>query len=207
MSLLRSGHGSGAGRPHVEVPPVDELPVGMPAPASALASDATALGQAPRDATGRLLPGIGASELARRAAQARWAKARAEQANVNALAALGLRMQPSEVMLPFLEDANQFSEHERARIAAEVGGGVCGAGPSTMIQSAALALAGSRYLYSLSDPAQLALAAKLANESRQHLLAAHTLAALEAKARADQPGENDIDRLRRRMAQGGEGAA
>jgi hypothetical protein len=44
---LRTGHGNGKGTPRVEVLPVDELPVGIQAPASPVP---------PRDAAGRLLP-------------------------------------------------------------------------------------------------------------------------------------------------------
>jgi hypothetical protein len=168
-------------------------------PARASADSEPLPGRTPR-AFGPLPKGSSeAAQLARYAAQERWKKVREEQAHVKALDALGLRKVPRQEFLIYLDDANEFAEHERARIAAEVGGGQCGAGPSTMVQSAALALAGSRFLYASGDPGQLALAAKLANESRQHLLAAHTLAALEAKARAESGGDDDITRLKREM--------
>lgn len=196
MSLLHPGHGKGAGRPHIEVPAVHELPAGMPAHAPAEAglvpgSTSRAFGPLPKGSPD-------AAQLARHAAAERWRKVRAEQAQVRALDSLGLHGMPPEAMHPYLLDADQFAEHERARIAAEVGGGQCGAGPTTMIQSAALALAGSRYLYASGSPTNLALAARLATESRQHLLAAHTLAALEAKARADSstdPFQAALDRI------------
>jgi hypothetical protein len=103
-------------------------------------------------------------------------------------------------MTVYLQEADDLYESERARIAAEVGGGQCGPGPATMLASGCLALAGSRYLYSTCDASQLALAAKLATESRQHFLAAHTWAALQAEARAKAQGVDPLAALKQRMA-------
>ena len=58
---LRSGHGKGAGRPHVEVTPADEAPVGVPGPARPVAA---------RDASGRFVPGTGTTALARAGGEA-----------------------------------------------------------------------------------------------------------------------------------------
>jgi hypothetical protein len=55
-----------------------------------------------------------------------------------------------------------------------------------VVASAALQLAASRYLFDLAgqgNPDLFAVASKLANDSRQNLLAAHELCAREAKAR------------------------
>ena len=84
---------------------------------------------------------------------------------------------------PYLIQAEAFAKHECERLAVTVGGGVCGSAPASLIQTAALQLASSRYLYSLGDPAQFKLASTLGNDSRQNLLAAHELCAREAVAR------------------------
>ncbi len=79
----------------------------------------------------------------------------------------------------------------RTELARSVGGGVCGPGPSSVVASASLALAWSRYL---SDEAagtgdlELAMrSARRGETSRQHLLAAHELCAREAQARPAGP--------------------
>jgi TPR repeat protein len=128
-----------------------------------------------------------AAELGRRGGLAKQAKAQ----RVRVLDALGLRAYPSEAMAHYLDDADQFAKHETERLAQTVGGGHCGAGPASMVQSAALALAASRYLYGTGEPKDLTTAARLADSSKQQLLTAFELCAREAQARADQPGGPD----------------
>lgn len=175
---LRNGHGNGAGQPRIEVPPADELPQGVPAPMPVPMPAAT------RGEHGRLVPGAGTSEQARRASQARWAK---QRSTVRALDRLGLRGIAPEAIQPYLADAEEFAQHEIDRLARSVGGGECGAGPASMVQSSALQTAASRYLYALgfaeNDADKLGAASRLADSARQNLLAAHALAAKEAKAR------------------------
>jgi hypothetical protein len=79
-----------------------------------------------------------------------------------------------------LAEATNFTRSERRRLGTLVGGGWCGPAPSSMIASAALALAASRYAYEHGD---FALGSRLGVDSRQHLLAAHELCAREAEAR------------------------
>jgi len=78
---------------------------------------------------------------------------------------------------------------------------VVGPAPASIISTAAMQLGASRWAYDrgaeTGDASLLAQASRLANDSRQNLLAAHELAAREAKAR---PGENSIERLNRRLA-------
>jgi hypothetical protein len=194
-TLLKPGHGRGKARPHIEMPSVAELPRGLPAPAP-VAVQVPSKGE-PRP-FGPLPKGSPeAAALSRYGAAKRWEKAKAEAQRVTALDAMGLRLPPSAAMTPFLNEADQLYEHERARIAAECGGGQCGPGPATMLASGCLAYAASRYLYSTCDPSQLALAAKLATESRQHFLAAHTLASLQAESRAKAgSGQHDPELLK-----------
>jgi hypothetical protein len=88
---------------------------------------------------------------------------------------------------PYKAAAVSFRRAQCVSLAASVGGGFCGPAPSSMVASAALQLAWSRYF---SDQAadggdsELALtASRLADASRQNLLAAHELCAREAMAR------------------------
>lgn len=78
------------------------------------------------------------------------------------------------------DDADRFRRTECARLARLVGNGTCGAAPSSMVASAALQLAASRYAFAKGE---FALASRLAVDSRQSLLAAHELTAREAAAR------------------------
>lgn len=179
MNLLHPGHGNGAGLPHIELPKLAELPVGMPAPAEP--SEPAPTYAKPERFTPMQAGTERTRELARKGAAARWAKAR----KVKALDLMGLRHAPKGELAAYLNYADELAEHEVQRLAECVGGGTCGAAPASMIQSGALALAASRFLFATSDgnAAKLATAAKLAESSRQHFLAAHTLCALEAKAR------------------------
>ena len=81
------------------------------------------------------------------------------------------------------------AEHAR-ELASTVGGGHLSPGVSSVIASAALSLAASRFLYDRAtkccDPKLFGQAARLADQSKQALLTAHELAAREARARREQ---------------------
>ena len=139
-----------------------------PAPAVARTSD------------GRVADPRSASELGRLGAAATNARRR----QLRALESLGLRGAPTEALVPYLPDAEAFAASEVERLAREVGGGVCAGAACSFVQSAALQLAGSRCAFSSGD---LALGSRLADASRQNLLAAHELCAREAMAR-NRPG-------------------
>jgi hypothetical protein len=87
---------------------------------------------------------------------------------------------------PYRSAAEEFVKHHLACLAQQAGGEL-GPGPSTMVASAALQLAASRWAFDRgaeqSDPALIKLGSALANDSRQNLLAAFELAVREAKAR------------------------
>jgi hypothetical protein len=175
---LRSGHGNGAGVPRVEVLPADELPDGVP-------GEARSESRSDRGDAGRFAPGNG---LARKGGYARAGKTRLADR-------LGLRNLPDgSAFAPYKASAFSFRRAHCAALAASVGGGHCGPGPSSFVASAALQLAWSRYFSDLAAEtgnAELALqASKLANDSRQNLLAAHELCAKEAIARRDAKPEN-----------------
>ena len=171
----RRAHGNGADAlARVETAPADELPAGLPAPARRAAN---------RDPSGRFVSGPGTARAASEAA-----KAKAEQVQLARL-------------LGFVEpdDGHRFVRYHRLAVdwrtdqaeavALTIGGGELSPGVSSIIASAALALAGSRYLYDEAaesgDPKLFAQAARLADQSRQSLLTAHELAAREAVARAE----------------------
>ena len=104
--------------------------------------------------------------------------------------------------IPYRRAANDFRRTHCASLARSVGGGECGPGPSSIVASAALQLAASRRLFDLAaaggDPQLFVQASRLADASRQNLLAAHELCAREAATR---PRENPMERLRREIAE------
>lgn len=169
---LRTGHGSMRGQPVIEVAPVDELPVGLPAPSRPAPN---------RDGSGRFQPGAGTSEIARQGG-----KALAESRQLAQL--LGLWEPPADhPFAPYQRLCREFRDAHMAQLAASVGGGVIGAGVASIISTAAQQMAASRWAYDegakLSDAKLLLESSRLGDASRQNLLAAHELAAREAKAR------------------------
>lgn len=179
---LRTGHGAGAGSPRVETLPVDELPMGMPGPA---------LNEQPgeRTAAGRFAPGS-------RSVQVAGGRARAGATRL--ARRLTIAEGSSDVLFkPYRKAAAAFRRAQIAHLARTVGGGYVGPGPASMVASAALQLALSRFITDRAEQVQasdLALASRLANESRQNLAMAHELVAKEAKAR---PQESGLAKLRR----------
>jgi len=171
---LRTGHGTGGGVPRVEVLPADELPAGVPD---------VARQESPTDRRegGKFAPG---NSLARLGGRARKGKTRLAER-------MGLaRLPEGSAFKPYKAAAVSFRRAQCAELARSVGGGMCGPGPSSMIATAAMQLAWSRFLSDKageSGDADTALkASKLANDSRQNLLAAHELCAKEARARMGQ---------------------
>jgi hypothetical protein len=168
---LRKGHGTGAGKPRIEVLPTDEVPAGVPA-------NARTVSPSDRRERGLFAPG---NALARAGGKARAGKTRLADR-------LGLHPLPEgSTFAPYKSGAVSFRRAQCAALAASVGGGYCGPAPSSCVASAALQLAWSRWF---SDRAaetgngEFALqGSKLANDSRQNLLAAHELCAREAEAR------------------------
>lgn len=166
---LRAGHGAGAGVPRIEVRPVDELPAGVPDP-KRLRPPAVE-----RDELGRLADSASAAELGALGGRTRAGKAR-----------LAVRLSLGETFAdprfePFAKAARAFRRMQVAHLARDVGGGYCGPAPSSLVASAALELAGSRFAFEVLG--DLALGSRLAGASRQNLLAAHELCAREAQSR------------------------
>jgi hypothetical protein len=173
----RAGHGTGAGTPRIEVLPTDELPVGVQAPLQAEA-------RGERTPDGRWTPGA-------RTAQVQGGRAKRGKSRL--AARLGLATLPEgDAFAPYRRAAATFRRVQCSELARTVGGGVCGPGPSSVVASAALALAWSRYFSdqaaATGDPELAMRSARLGETSRQHLLAAHELCAREAAARPKHGG-------------------
>lgn len=95
---------------------------------------------------------------------------------------------------PYLAQAKAFAKQHVGSLARSVGGGQCGAGPASVVTTAALQLAASRFCFdqaSLSGDADLFLkASKLGDASRNNLLSASDLCAAEAEARGERTASN-----------------
>jgi hypothetical protein len=180
---LRTGHGNGAGVPRVEVLPADELPAGVQGTEQAPStderkSDGTWSKGARTDQSKGGRSRAGATRLARR---------------------MGLAtLEADPAFAPYRRAAADFRRAHVVGLARSVGGGTCGPAPASIIASAAWQLAASRFLFDTAhgDVEKLTAASKLANDSRQNLLAAHELCAREAQAR---PRDAMAD-LERRLA-------
>lgn len=92
---------------------------------------------------------------------------------------------------PYARLAREWRDGHMAQLAATVGGGEVGPGPASIVSTAALQLGASRWLAdegARKNSAKMLLdASKLADSSRQNLLAAHELCAREAHARPRDP--------------------
>lgn len=176
---LRSGHGNGVGVPRIEVLPPDETLRGI-------AAHVPVPEPGERRPDGTFTPGS-------RTAQIQGGKARAGKTR------LARRLQLGEVFAdarfePYARAARAFRREQCRQLAMAVGGGTCGVAPSSIVASAALQLAGSRFAFEVLG--DMVLGSRLANDSRQNLLAAHELCAREATARHENEGD-DLSRQRR----------
>lgn len=162
---IRTGHGNGAGSPRVEVLPVDELPAGVPA--DARHESPTDRGERGKFAEGNALAAAGG-------------RARAGHSRLARKLRLGETFADPRFE-PYAAAARGFRKAHVTALARAVGGGHCGPAPASIIASAALQLAGSRFAFEVLG--NMALGSRLADASRQNLLAAHELAAREAAAR------------------------
>jgi hypothetical protein len=187
IMAYRQGHGTGKGTPHIEVLPPDEQPKPVPAPE-----------RSPIAPLARRLNGTFAGTEAAREAGRRGGRARARKLRL--VDSLGLsKLAVDSAFAPYRSAAEEFTTAHLASLASEAGGHV-GPGPASMVASAALQLACSRYCFDRAciegDPALMRQGSQLADASRQNLLAARELAVREAQARDDQaPGWSDRERL------------
>ncbi|AKV04562.1 hypothetical protein AKJ09_11225 [Labilithrix luteola] len=183
----RKGHGRGAGVPRIEVLPADELPAPVPAQAAPVN----------RRQNGTVSDSESAKALGRKGGVAKASRARL-------VSALGLSALASDAeFTPYRDAGDEFVRHHLAALAARAGGEV-GPGPSSIVASAGLQLAASRFVSDKAaksgDAKLFHLASTLANDSRQNLLAAYELAVREAGAK---PRATGLDALRSKVMKGG----
>lgn len=177
MSPIRTAHGNGSDAlVRVETSPADELPRGVQGPPQESA-------RAERRPDGTFKPGARTTQSA---------GGRATRGKVRLSAKLGLARLPEEAAFArYRASAATFRRVQCAELARTVGGGVCGPGPSSIVATAALALAWSRYFSDLAaetGDSELALKSiRLGDSSRVALLTAHELVAREAQARPRPP--------------------
>jgi hypothetical protein len=190
---LRTAHGNAAAGGAllvVETLPANELPEGTPGPARP---------EADRTDGGEFAPGPGTAAVA-----ALGGKAKAEADKFRRL--LGLIELPDDhAYQPYLRLAREHREDHGTDLAAYVGGGRLSPGVSSIVASASLALAASRYLYDegakLGSAKLLVQASRLADQSKASLLCAHELAAKEGASRRDSEG-TDLEHRRRAFQAG-----
>jgi len=82
---------------------------------------------------------------------------------------------------PYRRAAENFARLHVRTLAQTVGGGRCSEAPASIVWSAGLQLAASRWAFEVAG--DHVLGSRLANDSRQNLLAAHELCAREAQAK------------------------
>jgi len=170
---LRKGHGVGAGQPRIEVMPADEALRGVAGP------QRTEVPGLQRDQAGRVTDAASARALGARGGAARKGQPR-----------LSRRLNLGESFADprfesYASAGRAFRRMHVAQLARDVGGGFCGPAPSSIIATAALQLAASRFAFEVLG--DMALGSKLGNDSRQNLLAAHELCAREALGRPKSP--------------------
>jgi len=131
------------------------------------------------------VPGAGTKALAREGG-----KARAVSLQLGQLLGLA-EVADDHPWAPYARLAREWRDDHMAQLAGTVGGGEVGPGPASIVSSAALQLAASRWFSDMGaaagDPKMLAQASSLMNDSRQNLLASHDLCAREAHARPRAP--------------------
>jgi hypothetical protein len=158
---LRTGHGNGSGAPRIEVLPPDELPAATPGLPV----------RAGRDASGRFVRGN--------------AEGQAKRVKPGVRGALGIDKADPRYKA-FARWGARYGAHRRRELAQAHGGSIS-AGVGAIVESAAQAMAASRFVQSLAaesgDAELFKQAAALASTARQHELAAWELAARESEVR------------------------
>lgn len=176
---LRKAHGK-AGQfspgPRVEVPPADELGEGLHVPSHGNAG-------AERDAGGRFQKGASSVQAA---------GGRGKRQKLALATRMGLGdLMPNPDFAPFHRAAQAFAAAERKRLREPVAGGQSSPAMDAVVSSAAWQKAVSEYLYEKAaqtgDVDTMTKASRMANDSRQNLLAAHHLAELAAKSAQNGP--------------------
>ncbi len=168
---IRSGHGNGAGVPRIEVLPPDELPDPAPIPDES--------GPIVRRSNGTFADGESARRAGRKGGQR-------TQLFSRILRSLGLaELSADHAFYAYEVAGKDFADAYISRLTTMFG--ECGEGPASIVKTAGIQLASSRYLYDqgklTGDAELLGQASKMGNDHRQNMLASYELAAREAQAR------------------------
>lgn len=172
------------GRLRPQAPRADELPVGTAEQQQHTQAAIT------RDQQGRVADHASAAELGRRGGAAS-----SGQTRLARRLALGDTFADPRFE-PYSKAAKAFRRVQVARLARDVGAGQCGPAPASIVASAALQLAASRFAFEVLG--DLSLGSRLADASRANLLSAHELTAKEAQGRTRAPLDLDFTKLVRR---------
>lgn len=181
-SFLRKGHGKDKGKPHIEVVP-DEISFPVPAPTQAEPSAALTFA-----ADGKIADSLTARELGRRGGLAKAKRTRLTDS-------LGLAdLAADAAFAPYRAEAERWVGHRMAELA-QLAGGHVSSGPASMVTTAALQLAASRYCFDQAAhkgvTELMKLGSQLGDASRQNNLAAYELAVREATIRKAEEGPRD----------------
>jgi hypothetical protein len=191
------------GRSYPLVCPADELPAGTPAPARPAEPGSPA---PERGQDGRLVPGAGTKALARKAALTR-ARKRQDAKAWGVSFGLGRMLEtltPDAYIAPFVTEGEEWLKAQCAAVARDVGGGELSPGVVSILRGASWSRLFSAFLFDCCSRQTFAwdideartpktlprvelmlVAQRLADSSRQALLACHELASREAQARPE----------------------
>jgi hypothetical protein len=182
MAFHKGGGDNGA--PRIRTLSADKLP--EPLPGEVPVNSITVA----RREDGKIATSEAAKELGRRGGEAKANKKRLLQG-------LGLATLPDNNAFRRYWDAVQAWVEAQLVETARCGGGYLGPGAASMIGSAGVALAASRYFSDLgfmtTEGHYFMTASKLADQSQRHLMGAYELATREGKARAELAQPNVID--------------
>lgn len=198
---LRSGHGTGAGVPRIEVLPSDEMPKPI------TAEEAAKPDSLQRRPNGRFTP-ESAREAGRRGGRAERKKADAKKlAKKFGLGRLIERWKADDEIEKFITESEQWFVQSCEDMSRDVGGGQLSSGVTSMLRSSAYQRAYANFLYDCASRTAhawetlaphaipnakprlsprldlVAAATRLADSSRQNYMAAFEIAAREAHAR------------------------
>lgn len=196
-----NGHGEGAGRPHIEV---GDPRVGRPAP------EAAPSGPADGRVGGRFTPGEAARNAGRAGGLARARKSQGRWAKLLRVEKIFTDLEHEEYFEGALKERQEWYLAQCAYVASSVGGGVCSPGVASILETASWERCFSTILFQAGTVRRFAwdidhkrtpktiprtellvVAARLGDSSRQNILAAHSLAAVEARSRAERVGPGD----------------
>lgn len=217
-TFIVDGHGKGSGTPKIELGKIEDGPVGIPAPVPEEG------GPIERHADGRFASGDAAREAARRGGLAKAANNVHRWARSLGMGRLLQGLEAEDRLVPFTKDADAWYRAQVQHVASVVGGGVCSPGVCSIIRTSAWERCFSAFLFEagamrafawdrddrrtnqkvLPRTDLLLVASRLGDSSRQNLLAAHSLAALEARSRADAAPAGDAAAAMRARLLGGD---